>query len=571
MSPDRCVSRFLLCLLILLGAGLGGCSNGSGGSSSSNSTPGPLTPDDSREFRAITGVSMGAYGALNLGTKRSDLFGVIGSLGGPIDMDELIRHIGNILEVKTLTQAPFGPGADYTFDHMPPYPDRDTAIEMIQDLCIALGNPFLHHTDPNFQYLASHSQPAQLGFRIDDQFGALVLPLDPRGFLDGGDTNEDGRRQIGESVTRRSDVLLTAQMTLGLIAPGSMPVLNGERELADTNGDGIYDVGDGLVLNFSEPFTDLNGNFIFEPALGETASDFGLDGVPGNNDFGESNGVFDYDPDRPRWFIEDPTARLRNRDAADILTQRIYMDVGIDDEFNLAQHYDNLVAVLQGKGLTVAEQTGFSGDCVSVPSPQDQFLLVKYNGGHIGIPSVDDILNDLLFLDFCGNSSVIWQRVLTLVGYLEESFVGGFYGFGGATVVGDMSAFDISSPALALTSLPTPTREVYVYRPPAFFNTAERFPVVYFLGGYGMKPEDMVRMGELLDVLIASGQIQNMVWAFLPGDGGVQGSFYLNQAVPEVQVPGIANPTTGRYEDSILEDLIPAIESNILSNRVKGG
>jgi len=59
-----------------------------------------------------------------------------------------------------------------------------------------------------------------------------------------------------------------------------------------------------------------------------------------------------------------------------------------------------------------------------------------------------------------------------------------------------------------------------------------------------------------------------MFVAVLPGAGGHKGSFYLNHHVPESQVPGIT-PTSGRYEDSILQDLIPAIEHTLLKDRVR--
>ena len=39
-----------------------------------------------RQFRAVAGISMGAYGAMNIGTKHADLFGTIAALGGPVDM-----------------------------------------------------------------------------------------------------------------------------------------------------------------------------------------------------------------------------------------------------------------------------------------------------------------------------------------------------------------------------------------------------------------------------------------------------------------------------------------------------
>jgi len=108
-----------------------------------------------------------------------------------------------------------------------------------------------------------------------------------------------------------------------------------------------------------------------------------------------------------------------------------------------------------------------------------------------------------------------------------------------------------------------------VYLPPAYFNTDKSFPVVYFLGGYGQEPNDFVRIGVLLDALILSGQLQNMFFVFVPGDGGFVGSFYVNQVVPHAQVPLLEAPTSGRYEDSLLQDLIPEIEADLLQQRVR--
>lgn len=38
---------------------------------------------------------MGAFGAMNLGTKHADLFGTIAALGGPVDMRQLLRDMVN--------------------------------------------------------------------------------------------------------------------------------------------------------------------------------------------------------------------------------------------------------------------------------------------------------------------------------------------------------------------------------------------------------------------------------------------------------------------------------------------
>src|SRR5579862_2547497 len=554
---------------------LNGCFAGSSGSptpttSAANQPTPTATPGQAHpQFRAIAGVSMGAYGAMNLATKHPDVFGTIGALGGPIDLGQLLRDIINEnLDVKPQTAIPRVIGDPTTFDHELPYPGRDTRLSLFQDLAIAFGNPFLHHPDPTRQYLASDSEPAQI--LQDDVFGTFTIPADPRGFIDGGDANGDGLRESGEQPKLPTDILLLASGSLPMVVSGAQAVSVGERALADLDNDGVYDVGDGIVVNFSEPFTDNNHNLIFEPDLGETFQDVGLDGVPGTGDFGEGNGQFDYDPDRATWIGEDPLSRLAGRSAGDIATQRIYMDVGIQDEFGFARHYDNFVAMLEAKGLSVRVEQGFPANCVQVPRLTDQFVLFRYPGGHIGIPGADTISDDLLHGDFCGPAA-IWQRLLTLIGYLNSNFPGGFYGPGDLSLnpTGEVIETDLPSPALAPTAgSAAPTQHVLVYRPPAFAHSDKPFPVVYLLGGYGQSPHDFARVGDLFDVLILTGQVQNMFVAVLPGAGGHKGSFYVNHRVPESQVPDIT-PTAGRYEDSIMQDLIPAIEHQILKDRVR--
>jgi len=570
--------------LLVLGCTIfAACGGGGGGNDNQSSGPPPPLAA-SRTWRAITGVSMGAYGALNLGTKHRDLFGTIGALGGPVDLKQLLRDsITDNLEVKAETSIPRNVGDDFTFDHLPPYPDRDSRMSQFQDLVIAFGNPFLHNPDPAHAYLASDSEPAKL--LRDDQFDHFTLTGDPRGFADGGDTNNDGLRETNEAPTVPVDVLLVARGTAETLSGGVAGRLVGERELVDLDGDGIYDVGDGIVVDYSEPFTDTNGNGEFDP--GEPFEDVGLDGVADTGDFGEGNGQFDYDPDRAHFLAEDPTSRIAADDVTGITSQRLYMDVGIKDEFGFARHYDNLVAVLRAKGLTVGVQEGFGGgNCADLPDNSDQFRLVRYDAGHVGVAKVDP--DDLFSGDVCGNDTV-WQRILSLLGYLDQSFPDGFDGPGGdlggisidlkhldfdvdvpdADLRGEVIDATIDSPSLATAGGAAPTRDVLVYRPPAFHRTDHQFPVAYFLIGYGEQPKDFERMGLLLDGLILSGQLQNMFVVILPGNGGRQGSFYVNHQVPETQVPDIAQVTSGRYEDSTIADLIPVIEDQLLQRRVR--
>jgi len=571
------MARTALCSLFAFAA----CSSNDDGD---DDDPGPAPPlEASRPFRALAGVSMGGYGSMNLGTKRSDLFGVIASLGGPVDMKLLLRDmIEDNLEVKAQTELPAEVGDDFTFDHLAPYPDRDTRITMVQDLVIAFGNPFLHHPDGTGRYLASDSQPAIL--LQDDHFGSFELLDDPRGFVDGGDENQDGLRQVGEVPTYPTEVLLLAGGSLASLTQESGELIGG-RNLVDLDGDDIYDVGDGVIVNYSEPFADQDGDGVFEPEDGDTYEDFGLDGVPATGDFGEGNGVFDYDPDRARWIEQDPLSRIEALPTAAIAAQRIYMDVGVDDEFGFAAHYENFVDALEAKGLVVGVQDGFRGNCANLADPDDDYLLVRYAAGHVGVETVDP--EDLLDGNVCGEATV-WQRVINMLGFLNESFPDGSYGpgidfdvdidfddfdfdfdFPDPNVSGQLISASLPSPALATAEQAAPMRDVVVYRPPAFRHTDDHFPAVYLMPGYGQTPGDFARMEILLDALILSGQLQNMFVVVLPGDGARQGSFYVNLSIPETDVPDLQDPTSGRYEDSILQDLIPAIERDILRNRVR--
>ncbi len=544
---------------------------GGGGGDDDDFGPAP-PPETNAQYRAIAGISMGGYGALNIGTKRRDIFGTVASLGGPVDLGQLLADTQTAgLEVKPQTEIPTQVGDDFTFDHFPPYPGRDQQIALLRDLFIAFGNPFLHHPDPARAFLAADSEPARL--LRDDQYDTFTMSSDPRGFVDGGDANEDGVRQIGEEPVLPVDVLLLAGGTLGAIAGVEPTAIVGGRALADLDGNGIYDVGDGIVVNASEPGSA--GGF----------DDVGLDGVAGTGDFGEGNGIFDEDPDIASWRAEDPTARLGTTPSSEITRQRIYMDVGTEDEFGFALHYQNLVGVLESQGVPVRVQEGYAGDCTDIPKPDEPFYLLRYPGGHVGIPESDGVLDDLLNGDVCGAAG-IWQRLTSFIGYVERSFPDGNYGvgeidididlddfdfdFGDLDVRGEMVERDIPAPSLQLRPEDeVPTQRVLVYLPPEFERSRSSFPIVYFLGGYGQTPADFRRARDLLDLLIVTRQIQNMYIAFLPGSGGQKGSFYVNHRVPENDIPDVIGPTSGRYEDAIVNDLIPVIETEIARGRIK--
>jgi len=97
------------------------------------------------------------------------------------------------------------------------------------------------------------------------------------------------------------------------------------------------------------------------------------------------------------------------------------------------------------------------------------------------------------------------------------------------------------------------TRDVFVYLPPSYSTeTARRYPVVYFLHGYGATAQAYVNLLNLpaaADTAIADGSREAIV--VLPDASSLyNGSMYSN------------SPTTGDWESFVARDLVAWIDSN---------
>src|SRR5690606_2893815 len=263
-----------------------------------------------------------------------------------------------------------------------------------------------------------------------------------------------------------------------------------------------------------------------------------------------------------------PAARLRAWPPARVQNLAVYLDVGLDDAFELVEQYQLVLDVLRAQVPHVEVRNGFDGDCLDLPGFSGaQHVLVRYQGGHIGIPSSDDIRDALQNGDVCG-SVLVWQRLLGMLGFLDANLPDGDYGLAGAQPFGDVTIVTVESPILTLPGEPTVEREVLVYRPPAWFNSSRSFPIVYFMHGYGQDVRDYERIGVLLDTLIATDELQNLYFVVVPGGGGVEGSFYVDFAVPPTQAPE-GDRSTGRYMSSLLQEIVPRIEDDFLGRRIR--
>ncbi len=124
------------------------------------------------------------------------------------------------------------------------------------------------------------------------------------------------------------------------------------------------------------------------------------------------------------------------------------------------------------------------------------------------------------------------------------------------TTPGQIIIETITSEVLRQNPLGDPhLRRVPVYLPPGYNDSDARYPVVYLLTGFTGRGTLMVNdsvfdenIQERMDRLINNGDVQPMILVMPDGMTRYGGSQYINSS------------GTGRYEDHLIEELIPTID-----------
>jgi pimeloyl-ACP methyl ester carboxylesterase len=93
-------------------------------------------------------------------------------------------------------------------------------------------------------------------------------------------------------------------------------------------------------------------------------------------------------------------------------------------------------------------------------------------------------------------------------------------------------------------------RDIYVYLPPSYGVPDKRFPVVYYLPGYGDSNMIGFRLPDSMDALIENGEVNEMIVVVASGTNKLGGSFYVN------------SPVTGNWEDFIVQDVVGYVDSH---------
>ena len=438
----------------------------------------------SPQFRAIGGVSMGGYGAMNIGMSHPDAFQTVACLGGPLDMAYLLKFI----KVDVLRN----------YDTPDPYPSRDTLLNMLKDLTISFGNPVYYNPQSTYYPPGitgeNATKPTTLSNFFDGEFN-------PNGNLPVITYTDPGPNDWVE-------VLLTV----------------------DLNGNGKRDPGEPIPRRFHEPFVDIDGTGIYQP--GEPYSDDGLDGVPRTGDEGEGNGRFDFNPNRNNFMANDPLTAADNMPLETLQELNIYLDAGTKDEFQFNIHTDHFVNALENRGLNVRIEDGFPESFPEVAHFDNQKrVYVKYNGGHVGFNKEDIGLNFKQAKRGAEGAILVANRFMTLFVFASDHFPGGEYG----TDVYEMVRYP-SRMGLASFYSPSLGRKMKfgVYLPPGYKRSKTTYyPVLYLLGGYNMSISGMTNkwIRTALDTLILAEQMQKMIIVVPDGMNykNGRGHFFVNQ------------------------------------------
>ncbi|GIU82850.1 MAG: esterase [Acidobacteria bacterium] len=101
-------------------------------------------------------------------------------------------------------------------------------------------------------------------------------------------------------------------------------------------------------------------------------------------------------------------------------------------------------------------------------------------------------------------------------------------------------------------------RKIYVYLPPNYYKSDERFPTVYVLAGFAGRGKSFLNdsaftpnFAERMDKLILSGKIKPMIAVFPDCFTFYGGSQYINSTA------------TGQYEDYLTQEIVPFIDANL--------
>lgn len=410
-------------------------------------------------------------------------------------------------------------------------------------------------------------------------------------FCDGGEVAGDTGRWSPEGHRIPVEVAYAVDVNGNGIRDGGEPVIrNGREPFGDFGADGLpsamedpaYDpitnpdpAGDDYDFQYNPGGTE--GNWDWDE--GEPFEDVGLDGVPGTAqlplgyDRGEGDGTFTRARGAQRMIDSSPRSMVRGLDDATLASLDVMADGGVRDLFNWVVMGHHSMGGLAARGLPVRFYNGHAAlhldgrsafTFSSAPwSEIGRYSMIRY--GSIDATEEEKEQGDG---GHVGTIAQIQDRLFAALAMMDRRWPGGDRSMVHDELCGRISPScdHINSIALDFTSPTTGrTGPVTIVLPPGYFDEEyadTRYPVVYFLHGYGMEPADLLVTGLLLwnymtaPTLPESQRFQKAIFVFPDGrcrnQECVNGTFYTDAP---------ASTANGAQMETFLLDVVEHIDA----------
>jgi Putative esterase len=506
-------------------------------------------------WRALVGISMGGNAAMSIALRNPDKFDIVADLVGEpgpsmVYLLGMVRdyvfggfctaedqaagrgNIGTLCPVESKRKDQFEAVSDYEHmlyqagDGVGLTLNRSLYMRGMRDMARAFGNPAFYNPahpyappgiDPAFfaQPAATRcANPIVLQNFFDREFNpAGTSPVIT--FCDGGDSQTLGLGVFDPNIAQNDPVEIALAVDLnnnGKRDKGEPVISNAMEPFSDVGGDGKAskdEPGYNAVTN-PDPARDdyhylrnplgTEGNGDWEQ--GEPYDDFGLDGVTGTcqigsatgcYDFGEGNGKWDLSPNVARWYDSDLMVRLGKLTDTQRNHMSLWFDAGIRDFLNASLSANQAVGaamakyqmpfgVYDGFGILNNNPTDSAFDFTEVAWAD----LPKHGFLRYGNP--DATPQEIMNGDgrHVGTAAQIINRATTAFAWLDKRWPEGDRS--------DTLALGTFKRMEMFTSPTTGRISPYaVFLPPGYDeNPDARYPVVYFLHGYGQEPKDLI-------------------------------------------------------------------------------
>lgn len=510
-------------------------------------------------------------------------------LGGFCTAQDEADGVGTIGELCPLRRAPLHRQYEIpsTYEHWVYEPYEGTYIHLrrefylraMRDLVRAYGNPFYYNPDSPI-----------LPPGVPESYLSEPAPCDNPVVLHGfyhRDYNPDGSLPVitycDASTNEDSPDLGIAVFDPAL--PKTNPLY--VALAVDVNGNGVRDSGEPVITMGHEPFADVGvdglpdelepgydpvsnpdpsgdnyhwlknplgteGNWQYDE--GEPFEDSGLDGVtgagcevesgiPGCYDHGEGNGVFDVAPGWVSWLQHGARTLYSQLTPEQQARVTVWSDSGMRDFFNCHVSTNQFIGQQALQGENVRTYFGFQR-LVNQPVRQTNFdfqrvdydTLSRHIYVHYGNPDASEAQIALGDGRHVGTALEVIYRLNTPVSFLSRRWPGGDFDLENDDR--DYEEHFLGTSDNPLTFVASNGRETPygVYLPPGYFlekNQDLRYPVIYFLHGYGQDPDDLVALSGVFENYMISPNIsdharyQKMIIVYVDGrcrPGGVLGT-----------------------------------------------